>query len=160
MCATPRRACKPRITSCMGCEASTTSRMTYSKRLTLALMCSTSFIQSISVTSWARSWVCHADLREPSHIAFCPRLQSQWWTLTCTERNLVRQCRCTQLILLAASRCRTRSRKFSRSLHREPTLRSDHRTGDCALASKRPAGPSSRGRRASSEPGSAPPHRT
>src|SRR5665213_3403941 len=47
-----------------------------------------------------------------------------------------------------------------RSLHREPTLQSDLRNGDCVPASGRPAGPSSHGLRASSEPGSAPPPRT
>jgi hypothetical protein len=42
----------------------------------------------------------------------------------------------------------------------EPTLQSDLRNGDCATASTHPAGPSSRGLRASSEPGSEPPPRT
>jgi len=43
-----------------------------------------------------------------------------------------------------------------RSLHREPTLQSDLRNDDCVPVSTHPAGPSSRGPRASSEPGSAP----
>src|SRR5215469_13985467 len=43
--------------------------------------------------------------------------------------------------------------------HREPTLQSDLRNGDCVPASTRLAGPSSPDLRASSEPGSAPPRR-
>ena len=99
ICATPRNACRPRITSCIGAGASfTTSTIDCSNRLTRSPMCS-HFVQTIQQRGFLRR-LCVADLLEPLHVTFRPRLHSQRWTPARTQQELGQPMPRAQLILL------------------------------------------------------------
>ena len=140
------------ITSCIGCgrQLHHFDDGLFSKRLTLAPMCSTSFIQSRSICCFPAPAACSGPARATS-CSVLPRLRSRSSTLTCTEKELgYRRCHARKLILLTASRSRTRSRS-PQSPHRVPAPLSDLRNSDCVPASARPHDQSSHGLRASSD---------
>lgn len=47
------------------------------------------FVHTIEPREFLR-WLRVADLRQPPHVAFCPRLQPQRWTLPCTQPHFLR----------------------------------------------------------------------